>query len=51
MKESVSKISLTMITGNKKKLEEFIALIGKDLAAKYNVSDQEIDCIFTPFTL
>ncbi len=48
--EPAKKIPLTMITGNKKKLEEFVALMGEDLAAHYNISSAAIDCNTTRLT-
>lgn len=37
------KIALTMITGNKKKLEEFLTIMSDELAHAYVVSNKEID--------
>ena len=47
--EPIKKIPLTMITGNKKKLEEFIVLMGEDLAGHYAVSNMAIDCTSSKF--
>ena len=42
--ESANKIPLTFITGNKKKLEEFLSIIvGSPLEAKYEVTNQTLD--------
>ena len=42
--ESGNKIPLTFITGNKKKLEEFMSIIvGSPLEAKYEVTNQTLD--------
>lgn len=37
------KIVLTMITGNKKKLEEFLSIMSDELAHHYTVVNKEID--------
>lgn len=37
------KIPLTFITGNKKKLEEFMAIMSDELAHYYTVNSREID--------
>ncbi|CDW88015.1 inosine triphosphate pyrophosphatase-like [Stylonychia lemnae] len=43
--EAVRKrIPLTFITGNKKKLEEFMSIMSEDLASKFIVNTKEIDC-------
>lgn len=42
--ESAKKIPLTFITGNKKKLEEFLAIMSDELAHYYTVNSTEIDC-------
>jgi hypothetical protein len=41
--EPGKKIPLTFITGNKKKLEEFLTIMSEDLAAHYSVTNKEID--------
>jgi hypothetical protein len=41
--ETGKKIPLTFITGNKKKLEEFLTIMSEDLAAHYSVTNKEID--------
>ena len=41
--ESVKKIPLTFITGNKKKLEEFLQIMTGDLAQAYTVTNKAID--------
>ena len=38
------RIPLTLITGNKKKLEEFLAIFSEELASHYIVNSKEIDC-------
>lgn len=42
--EARKKIPLTFITGNKKKLEEFLSIMSEDLASQYSVTSREIDC-------
>ncbi len=42
--EAKKKIPLTFITGNKKKLEEFIAIMSDELSNYYTVNSKEIDC-------
>ncbi len=42
--EAKKKIPLTFITGNKKKLEEFIAIMSDELSNYYTVDSKEIDC-------
>jgi len=43
--EAVRKrVPLTLITGNKKKLEEFMSIMSEDLASKFIVNSKEIDC-------
>ena len=42
--EAKKKIPITFITGNKKKLEEFLSIMSEDLAAQYTVTSKEIDC-------
>mmetsp|Transcript_10048 Transcript_10048/g.7545 ORF Transcript_10048/g.7545 Transcript_10048/m.7545 type:complete len:129 (+) Transcript_10048:39-425(+) len=37
------KLKLTFITGNKGKLEEFLAILGEDLASKYEVNNVAVD--------
>lgn len=42
--ESDTKTHLTFVTGNKKKLEEFMSIMdGTDLAKHYSVSNMEIN--------
>eukprot|EP00347_Sterkiella_histriomuscorum_P006600 403352150 len=41
--EAKKKIPITLITGNKKKLEEFMAIMSEDLAAAYDVRSMAID--------
>lgn len=42
--EAKKKIPLTFITGNKKKLEEFIAIMSDELAQYYSVTSKSIEC-------
>jgi inosine/xanthosine triphosphate pyrophosphatase family protein len=44
MQKAVVKIPLTFITGNKKKLEEFMSIMGKELENSYDVKSMSIDC-------
>lgn len=46
--EAKKKIPLTFITGNKKKLEEFIAIMSDELSHYYTVDSKEIDCSLSP---
>jgi inosine/xanthosine triphosphate pyrophosphatase family protein len=41
--EPLKKIPITFITGNKKKLEEFLAIMSDELAHYYTVDSKEID--------
>jgi inosine/xanthosine triphosphate pyrophosphatase family protein len=41
--EGKKKIPLTFITGNKKKLEEFLAIMSDELGQYYEVTNKEID--------
>ena len=38
------KIPLTFITGNKKKLEEFLSIMSAELEANYNVTSIGLEC-------
>lgn len=42
--EVKKKIPITFITGNKKKLEEFLAIMSDELNHYYEVTNKEIDC-------
>jgi hypothetical protein len=42
--QKTSKIPLTFITGNKKKLEEFMQIMGKELEGSYDMKSMSIDC-------
>jgi inosine/xanthosine triphosphate pyrophosphatase family protein len=45
MVEQLSKkIKLTFITGNKKKLEEFLSIMTDSLSHIYEVTNKEVDC-------
>ena len=44
MEAARKRVPLTLITGNKKKLEEFMSIMSEDLASKFIVNSKEIDC-------
>jgi hypothetical protein len=49
MEAARKRIPLTLITGNKKKLEEFMSIMSEDLASKFQVTSKEIDCMLYEF--
>lgn len=44
------KIPITFVTGNKKKLEEFLSIMSDELANIYHVTNIELDCNLFYFT-
>jgi inosine/xanthosine triphosphate pyrophosphatase family protein len=44
MESKSDKVRLTFITGNKKKLEEFLSIMSDEMSHIYDVTNKEIDC-------
>ena len=42
-KPAANRFKITMITGNKKKLEEFMTIMSDDLRENFNITNQSLD--------